>query len=216
MAKARADDRSPGLLLYFDVGAKFERPMINFRSFINFLAVALIFGVSYVAAQSADQAEKQLNSKGDPVHRSSQNAPVELKSGEKITRGAPLTAGVKKASIEKALSDPAKYEGKTVEVEGVIVRSCKTEGCWMELADKAGGRSVRVVFGDHAFFIPLNAAGLKARAQGQFRTNVLPKEKVDHLIKDDGAKFDKINPDGSVTEVKFDATGVVLQKAGRY
>lgn len=190
--------------------------MFKLRYFINFFAVAMVFGASFAAAQSSETVDKQLNSKGDPVHRSAQNAPVDLKPGQKITRGAPLARGVKKASIEKALSDPAKFEGKTVEVDGVIVRSCKTEGCWMELADKEGGKSVRVVFGDHAFFIPLNAAGLRARAQGQFKTNVLPKDKVEHLIKDDGAKFDNINPDGTVTEVKFDATGVVLQKAGKY
>lgn len=82
----------------------------------------------------------------------------------------------------------------------------------MEMADKEGGKSVRVTFGDHAFFIPLNAAGMKVKAQGVFKTNVLPKEKVEHLIKDDGAKFDKINADGTVTEVAFDATGVELTK----
>ena len=82
----------------------------------------------------------------------------------------------------------------------------------MEMADKEGGKSVRVTFGDHAFFIPLNSAGLAVRAQGTFKTNVLPKEKVEHLIKDDGAKFDKINPDGTVTELSFDATGVELVK----
>lgn len=181
-----------------------------------FVAIFVLAGFSASFGQSIETAKPELNSKGDPVHRSSQNAPVDLKAGEKITRGAALTKGVKKASVEKALADPAKFEGKTVEVSGVIVRSCKTEGCWMEMADKAGGRSVRVVFGDHAFFIPLNAAGLKVRAQGVFKTNVLSKEKVEHLMNDDGAKFDKINPDGTVTEVKFDAIGVVLEKAGRY
>lgn len=83
----------------------------------------------------------------------------------------------------------------------------------MEMADKEGGKSVRVTFGDHAFYIPLNAAGMKVKAQGVFKTNILPKEKVEHLIKDDGAKFDKINADGTVTEVAFDATGVELIKA---
>lgn len=82
----------------------------------------------------------------------------------------------------------------------------------MEMADKEGGKSVRVTFGDHAFYIPLNAAGMKVKAQGVFKTNILPKEKVEHLIKDDGAKFDKINADGTVTEVAFDATGVELIK----
>lgn len=54
---------------------------------------------------------------------------------------------------------------------------------------------------------------MKVKAQGVFKTNVLSKEKVDHLINDDGAKFDNRNPDGTVTEVSFDATGVELTKA---
>jgi hypothetical protein len=173
----------------------------------------LIFG-AVVIFSSAAFAQGEMNSKGQPVAKNEQNAPVELKSGEMIKRGAALASGVKKASVEKAFSKPDKYAAKTVEVQGVIVRSCKKEGCWMEMADKDGGRSVRVTFGDHAFFIPLNAAGMKVRAQGVFKTNVLSKEKVDHLINDDGAKFDNRNPDGTVTEVSFDATGVELTKAG--
>lgn len=153
-----------------------------------------------------------MNTKGEPVATNEQNKPVDLKAGEKITRGAALAAKIKKTSVEKAFAQPEKVAGQTVEVRGVIVRSCKKEGCWMEMADKEGGKSVRVTFGDHAFYIPLNSAGLAVRAQGTFKTNVLSKEKVDHLIKDDGAKFDKINPDGTVTEVSFDATGVELTK----
>ena len=156
---------------------------------------------------------QEMNSKGQPVAKNVQNAPVELKSGETITRGAALAKGAKKASVEKAFAKPDKYAGKTVEVSGVIVRSCKKEGCWMEMADKEGGKSVRVTFGDHAFFIPLNSAGMKVKAQGVFKTNVLSKEQVDHLINDDGAKFDNRNADGTVTEVSFDASGVELTKA---
>lgn len=159
-------------------------------------------------------AQDGLNSKGEPVVKSKDNAPVELKAGEKITRGAALAKDVKKITVEKAFAEPAKLEGNTYQVNGVIVRSCKKEGCWMEMADKEGGRSVRVTFGDHAFFIPLNAAGMKVKAQGVFKTKVLSKEHVDHLINDDGAKFDNRNPDGTVTEVSFDATGVELTKVG--
>ena len=82
----------------------------------------------------------------------------------------------------------------------------------MEMADKVDGKSVRVIFGDHKFFIPLNSAGMKVKAQGTFKTKTLTKEHVDHLINDDGAKFPNRNADGSVTEVSFDATGVVLTK----
>jgi hypothetical protein len=157
--------------------------------------------------------QEELNSKGEPVAKNEQNRPVELKKGEKITRGAELAKGIKRVSVDEVFAAPDKYADKTLEVEGVIVRSCKTEGCWMEIADKEGDSSIRVTFGDHKFFIPLNSAGMKVRAQGVFKTNILSKEKVDHLINDDGAKFDNINPDGTVTEVSFDATGVVLTKA---
>ena len=167
----------------------------------------MIVTFSFAAA-----AQGELNSKGQPVAKNEQNSPVDLKPGETITRGAALVKGTKKVSLEKALGEPEKFAGQTVAVEGVIVRSCKKEGCWMEMAAKDGGKSVRVTFGDHAFFIPLNAAGMKVRAQGTFKTKVLSKEHVDHLINDDGAKFDKRNADGTVTEVSFDATGVELTK----
>lgn len=171
------------------------------------LAVLLLAGSSVVLGQT------ELNSKGEPVAKNVQNAVVDLKSGETIKRGSALTGTAKKASLEKVFKEPAKFDGQTVAVSGVIVRSCKKEGCWMEMAEKEGGRSVRVTFGDHAFFIPLNAAGLKVKAEGVFKTKTLSKEHVDHLINDDGAKFDNRNPDGTVTEISFDATGVELTKA---
>lgn len=174
-----------------------------------FASVALLMGFSI-----ATFAQDGLNSKGQPVAKNVQNAPVELKSGDTITRGAALVKGTKKVSLEKVLDRPDEYADKTVAVEGVIVRSCKKEGCWMEMAAKPGGKSVRVTFGDHAFFIPLNSAGMKVKAQGVFKTKVLSKEHVDHLINDDGAKFENRNADGTVTEVSFDATGVELTKAG--
>jgi len=167
---------------------------------------------SITVAFSFSSFGQEMNSKGEPVAKNEQNAAVDLKGGEKITRGAALAKGVKQASVEKAFDKPDELAGKTVEVRGVIVRSCKKEGCWMEMADKDGGKSVRVTFGDHAFFIPLNAAGLTVRAQGTFKTKLLTKEHVDHMINDDGAKFDKRNADGTVTELSFDATGVELIK----
>ena len=158
-------------------------------------------------------AQDAMNSKGEPVVKSKDNAAVELKKGESITRGDALAKGVKKVSVEKALKDPSKYSEKTVALQGVVVKSCKMEGCWAEIADKDGGKSVRVTFGDHKFFIPVNAAGMSVKAQGVFVTKVLDKEHVDHLIKDDGATFANRNADGTVTEVSFNATGVELTKS---
>ena len=176
------------------------------RPIFLFVGLLGLFGISGIA-------QGELNSKGEPVAKNVQNAPVDLKAGATITRGEALSGKAKKITLDKVFKEPAKFADQKVAIEGVIVRSCKKEGCWMEMADKDGGRSVRVTFGDHAFFIPLNAAGMKVKAEGVFKTKTLSKEHVDHLINDDGAKFENRNADGTVTEVSFDATGVVLTKA---
>lgn len=173
-----------------------------------FLSVSILIAVLSFSALG----QEETNSKGEPVAKNVQNAPVDLKAGEKVTRGEALSKDTKKVSFEKVLKSPDKFAGEKVAVEGVIVRSCKKEGCWMEMAAKEGGKSVRVTFGDHAFFIPLNSAGMKVKAEGVFKTKTLSKEHVDHLINDDGAKFDNRNADGTVTEVSFDAIGVELTK----
>lgn len=128
-----------------------------------------------------------------------------------LKRGA-LIGAAKKVSLAKALKDPNKFAGKTVAVSGVIVRSCKMEGCWMELAPSKNAKSVRVTFKDHGFFIPLDAAGMSVKAEGVFSIKTLTKAEVDHLVNEDGAKFDKINKDGTVTEISFEAAGVELSK----
>ena len=54
---------------------------------------------------------QEMNSKGEPVAKNEQNAAVDLKSGEKITRGAALAKGVKKTSVEKAFAKPDDVAG---------------------------------------------------------------------------------------------------------
>ena len=129
----------------------------------------------------------------------------------KIKRGAAIGAA-QKVSLAKAMKDPNKYRGKTNLVEGVIVRSCKMEGCWLELAPKKDASAVRIKMKDHAFFVPLDAAGLNAKVEGRMSVKTLSKAEVDHLTNEDGAKFDKINADGTVTEISFVADGVELKK----
>ena len=129
-----------------------------------------------------------------------------------LKRGAPL-ANAKKVSLAKIMAKPADFAGKTVRVDGVIVRSCKMEGCWMEIAPNATAKGMMVKFKDHKFFIPLKSAGAMAKAEGTVEVKTLSKAEVDHLINEDGAKFDSRNADGSVTQVTFIATGVELNQA---
>ncbi len=168
-----------------------------------FILVIAIFAFSF-SALAQEKMEK--------VKPTEQDKTEAIPANGVLKRGAAIGKS-KKVSLAKVMKNPAKYAGKTVRVEGVIVRSCKMEGCWLELAPDANAKSVRVKMKDHAFFVPLESAGAKAKAEGVFSVKTLSKEEVKHLIEDDGAKFDNINADGTVTEISFEATGVELRQA---
>ena len=152
------------------------------------------------AARAQQETQAHASKHGD---RHSGHAEV-LKRGEPLG-DAPLV------EFADVLKDPRKYAGKTVRVEGVVERVCKKEGCWVELAPAKGGRTVRVTFKDHGFFVPKDADGRKFRAEGEFAVKTLSKEHVDHLVNDDGARIER-NPDGTANEVSFVASGVELWK----
>jgi len=171
--------------------------------------IALLLGTVFLFAFPVFAQEKMGGA--EPTEKDKTEA---IPTGSYMKRGAPIGMA-KKVSLEKVLKDPTKFSGQMVRVEGVIVRSCKMEGCWAELAPKADGKSVRVKMKDHKFFIPLQSAGALARAEGIFTVKTLSKAEVDHMIKDDGAKFPNRNADGTVNEISFEATGIELKKMSK-
>jgi hypothetical protein len=170
------------------------------KKIVSLMILVLVFAVSAFAQEKMEKMKSTDKDKTEAIP-----------TGGVLKRGAAI-GNAKKVSLAKVLKDPSKYAGKTVRVEGVIVRSCKMEGCWMELAPNANAKSVRVKMKDHSFFIPLNSAGASAKAEGILTVKTLSKEEVKHLVEEDGAKFDNINPDGTVTEISFVAAGVELTR----
>ena len=163
-----------------------------------FALILIVFGTIIAAGQEMQPTEKD---KTEAIPATSY-----------LKRGAAIGSATK-VSLANVLASPEKFSGKTVLIEGIVVRSCKMEGCWAEIApDKDSAKSVRVKMKDHAFFIPLQSAGSYARAEGTVTVKTLSKAEVDHLVNEDGAKFDNRNADGSVTEVSFEATGIELKK----
>ncbi|MGI8494750.1 MAG: DUF4920 domain-containing protein [Pyrinomonadaceae bacterium] len=178
------------------------------KKILGLIILSLTFTIGAFAQEKMDKMDKM--DKQSPTEADKQAA---FDASGMIKRGMPLSASAKKVSLAKAMKNPAKYAGKNVVVEGVIVRSCKMEGCWMELAPDKDSASIHIDMKNHSFFIPLNSAGYKAKAEGMISVKTLTKAQVDHMIEDDGAKFDKRNSDGSVTQVSFEATGVELKKS---
>ena len=179
----------------------------------------MILGIASASVGFAQDTVKPEDSKMQTEMKSEKKSSTDDKMAKfgadgKIKRGAAV-GSAKKVSLAEAMKDPNKYSGKQILVEGVIVRSCKMEGCWMELAPKKDASAVRIKMKDHAFFVPLDAAGLNAKVEGVMSVKTLSKAEVDHLMNEDGAKFDKINADGTVTEISMEAVGVEMTRASK-
>ena len=127
-----------------------------------------------------------------------------------IQRGAAIPKDAKAIPLADVLAKPDAYSKNAVLVEGVIEASCTRQGCWMQLAPAKGEQSVRVTFKDYGFFIPLEAKGMKARAEGVTVVKELSKAEVEHL-ESEGAKITH-KEDGTAVEVSFVANGVELRK----
>ena len=173
------------------------------KKILSLMILSLVFTATAALAQEKMEGKK-------PTETDKQ---ANFDSSGIIRRGAAFSKTAKTVSLTKAMKNPEKYANKNVVIKGVIVRSCKMEGCWMELAPDKDSPSIHITMKDHGFFIPLNSAGFKAKAEGVISVKTLTKEQVDHMINEDGAKFDNRNPDGSVTQVSFEATGVELRKS---
>jgi hypothetical protein len=131
-------------------------------------------------------------------------------AGEVITRGTAIPKDTKAIPLAQVLASPDAYTKEAVVVEGVIAASCSRKGCWMQLAPAADAQGVRVTFKDYAFFIPLDAKGMKVRAEGVAVVKTLSKADADHL-EEEGAKLVR-QKDGTALEVSFVANGVELTR----
>lgn len=168
--------------------------------FLTFIALTLSFNA--FAQEDSPNAKKATDA--DKV--------ATFDADGKIKRGAEI-GDSKVVSLEKIFKNPEKYAGKTIRVNGFVVRSCKMEGCWAELgAEKDSTQTIRVKMKDHAFFIPLQSAGYKVLTEGIFSIKTLSQEEVKHLMEEDGAKFEKINKNGTLMEISFLASGIELIK----
>jgi hypothetical protein len=173
------------------------------KKFLGLMFVCfLMAGAAFAQEKMGDGMDEKSPTEADKV--------AAFDSKGVIKRGDAIGTA-EKADLKKLMADPAKFSGKTVLVEGVIVRSCSVEGCWLELAPDKDSASIHINMKGHAFFVPLTSAGLNAKAEGTVMVKTLDKDHVDHMI-EDGAKFDKRNSDGSVTQLSFEANGVELTK----
>ena len=112
----------------------------------------------------------------------------------------------------------AKYnemkEGDTLDVKftSVIENVCQAKGCWMNL-ELSEEESAYIRFKDYGFFMPLNASGSEAIAEGRAFVSVRSVEALQHDAEDEGLSEEEI---AAITEPEvsfsFTAHGVLIKE----
>ena len=125
-----------------------------------------------------------------------------MKRGKAVPAGPAVTVGA-------ILADPAKYSAdNSLVIDGMVIKSCTSMGCWMQLGDSLDAKGLKVEFNDHSFVIPIGAAGMKARAIGQVTVKPVAAADVEGRMGEGAAIVQ--NDKGESVEVAMQATGVEL------
>ena len=130
-----------------------------------------------------------------------------------VNLGKPLTLK-EPMSIQKLMSSPEQYLGKTVQVKGKVVEVCQMMGCWMELVEQGSGARVRIKVEDGVIVFPKDSVGKLAVAEGVFAKLVMTREEAieqaQHEAEANNRKFDPSTIKSGVTAYQVQGTGAAL------
>jgi hypothetical protein len=128
--------------------------------------------------------------------------------------GKPLTQQ-KPVPIEKLLSGPESFVGKTVQVRGTVTEVCEMMGCWINLVD-SGNKSLRVKVNDGEIVFPKSAIGKTAVAEGKFVRLALTRDqalaRARHEAEEQGRKFDPSSIKSGTTIYQIQGSAAVISE----
>lgn len=127
--------------------------------------------------------------------------------------GKPLTLP-EPVPLTDIAANPARFVDKTVQVRGRVTEVCEMMGCWMNLVDPSGERSIRIKVNDGDLVFPKSSVGKIAIAEGKLSKLVLTREqalaRAKHEAEEQGRKFDPASVKSGATIYQIQGSGAVI------
>lgn len=120
-------------------------------------------------------------------------------------------------SVEEMIAIIDSTGAFTGKINTALFGICKKAGCWVTI-DNPGGEPIRVVFGEHAFFVPVDTKeGREVIIEGVAVMDTTSIEMQKHFLDDaketgqevPQSAYDEIT--APLVEVSFDATGILIK-----
>ena len=136
-----------------------------------------------------------------------------IAADQKVGKPLTLSAPTPLAQID---AQPGKYVGKTVQVRGRVTEVCEAMGCWMNLVDPIGEKSIRIKVNDGEIVFPKSAVGKLATAEGTLVKLELTREeaiaRARHEAEEQGRKFDPKTVKSGGTIYLIQGVGAVIRE----
>lgn len=181
----------------------------------TYLLVILVASLAACDKQPAQKAEA--TAPAAPAATTATTAAPAAAAPPAQATGQTFGAGVKLAdatSIDAILTEPKKYDGKTVRVEGMVTDVCPKRGCWFELAGGKPGQKLRFKVVDGEMVFPMDSKGRKAIAEGVVAVKELTLEQTKERAEYEAKEYGKAYDPAAITEpaaiVRIDGTGAVF------
>lgn len=87
-----------------------------------------------------------------------------LAAEKKLGKGVSIKTAT---PVKTILSEPDKYLGKDVMVEGEMTKVCQMQGCWVLVKDASSEEPIMVKVKDGEIVFPKDGAGKKISVQGK-------------------------------------------------
>ncbi len=115
--------------------------------------------------------------------------------------------------ISAILKNPKSFEGKRVQVEGLIVEVCEERGCWIKIASDKPFESIRFKVEDGVITFPMEARGKLVLAEGIVAVKSMTREEAveqaRYMAEERGTlkSFDPATIKGPVTDIQIMGDG---------
>jgi len=121
-----------------------------------------------------------------------------------------------KTKISDILSQPKKFNGKRVLVEGRVVDVCTDQGCWIMISEGKDSEPIRFKVDDGVIVFPVDEKGGTVRAQGVVNAKEYTKEELlkqeKHHAEEAGKAFDPSTVKGPKVVVILKGEGAVISR----
>ncbi len=134
-----------------------------------------------------------------PAPEQMEVAPIEL-----AQYGEPLEL-TETTSIADILANPADFVGKKVRIEGRIKDVCPMQGCWIEVENEDGTKSMTVKVNDGEIVFKTESKGSMAVAEGE--VYAIEMTYMAHLAEEKGEAFDSTSVTGPMTIYQIKGVG---------